>query len=304
MGSGAKSPAGSGGRAAGLLLMTTAAGRVWRRAPLWRLVLTAALAFGVLSALYPAPSLHLPLWLHLPKGKQAAAVPPAPPPPPQAKGSVEARVMPVEPTMHGVITVAGRTVPLPAGDWHELAAAREEDVAEISDIVLGRWQGGALTGLLEVRASTGPAEGGQRAGVIKDCDSYDNFTSKWSDGGQTCWLIRKINIPAPGTDPAAAHTMIGASLARLQMLGVTAPPWLAAAVWSHASGSEMMNYALMVANGRDMHDQSAALASLQGWMTRFAPLLRRGFDGRLDPAAVRTLGRDPGSTAGAGNPRG
>ena len=286
--------------------MTTAAGRLWRRAPLWRLVLTAAIAFGVLTALYPAPSVplpswvHLPPWLHLPQWTQAGHAPAAPPA--QRKGSVEAAIMPPGPPLHGTLTVAGRTVPLPAGDWHELVAARDEDVAEISDLVLGRWQGSALSGLLEVMASTGPADHGEPAGVIKDCDSYENFASKWSDAGNTCWLIRKINVPPPGADPQAAHTMIGAALARLQVLGVTAPAWLSAAVWSHAQGSEMMNYELMVANARDAHDQSAALGSLQSWMTRFAPLLRRGFDGKLDATAAAGLARDPGFV-GAASPR-
>ncbi len=271
-------------------------------------MLTAALAFGILTALYPAPPLplpswlHLPPWLHLPQWTQAARAPA--PARTQPKGSVEAADMPAEPAFHGTLTVAGRTIPLPAGDWHELVAARAEEAAEISDLVLGRWQGGALTGLLEVMASTGPADNGQSAGVIKDCDSDQNFVSKWADAGNTCWLIRKIELPVPGTDPAQAHTVIGAALARLQVLGVTVPARLSVAVWSHAQGSEMMNYELMVANGRDAHDQSAALASLQGWMARFVPLLHRGFDGKLDAGAAAALARDPGYTSAAGNPRG
>lgn len=286
--------------------MTTAAGRLWRRAPLWRLVLTAALAFGVLAALYPAASFHLPANLHLPPWLHLPSSGPAPrtSTPTQARGSVEAADMPAQPAFHDTFTIAGRTVPLPAGDWHELVGARAEAAAEIADVVLGRWQGGALTGLLRLIATTGPADNGRAAGVIEDCNGYGNFAVKWSDAGHTCWLIRRIDLPAPGTDPQAAHTMMGAALQRLQVLGVTAPAWLSAAVWSHAQASEMMTYELMVANGRDPHDQSAALAALQGWMGRFVPLLRRGFDGKLAVSQVSPgLARDPGFAA-AGGPHG
>ncbi len=284
----------------------TAVGRLWRRAPLWRLALAATLVFGALTALYPAPPprlpswihrpawLHLPPWLPSPPAPQAATASPAASPSRDASGVV---ATPIDPPLHGTLTVGGRTVPLPAGDWHELVAGRNEQAAEITATVLGRWQGARLTGFLKVLATTGPADGGGEAGVDAECNSNSNYErATWSDTGRTCWFVRKTDIPPPSEAAAGpARDIDDAAMRRIRDLGVAVPAWLSAAVWSHADGSEMMVYELLVANGRNPNDQSAALGAVKAWMSRFAPFLHRGFDGKLDPNSIRAAARDPGA---------
>ena len=262
----------------------TASSRLWRRAPLWRLTLAAAGSFGVLTSLYPAPSLHVPHWL-------PAALRPNPPgATAQKQGSVIGANTPIEQTITGTVRVAGRTMPLPTGAWHELEAARAEEQAELSWVVLGRWEGGALTGLLSVLATTGPADGPGTAHVAPACTSYGNFTVRWSDNGQTCWLVRGLTPPAPNAATPGKRTVLDLAFGRLHVLGITVPATLSTTLWSHVSGSEILNYELMVASSHGRADGPAALAAMQNWMVRFAPLLRRGFDGKSQGSAGDLLG--------------
>ncbi len=265
----------------------TAAARLWRRAPLWRLTLAATASFGVLASLYPTP---LPQAL----GRlQAALAPRSAAIMPQKQGSLIGANTPIEHTFTGTLTVAGRTVPLPGGAWHELEAARAEAQAELNWVVLGRWEGGALTGLLSVLATTGPADVSGAAHASPACTSDVNFTTRWADHGHTCWLVRGFDPPEAGAVPPGKATVIELALDRLRTLGITVPGRLSATLWSHADGSELLNYQFMAAN-RSPADGPAALAAMQNFMARLAPLLRRGFDGKLEPRSAGALARDPG----------
>ena len=105
-------------------------GRLWRRAPAWRFCLITAVAFTGLAAMFPPAIPHLPVFhRHHPGADKPAdvahynALSAAAPTVPTDTGMIH--MPPLDAGRSGIVPVAGRLLPLPAGVWHELALARD-----------------------------------------------------------------------------------------------------------------------------------------------------------------------------------
>ena len=245
----------------------SATGRLWRRAPLWRLALASAVTFVALSALFPTPSL-LALFARLTAGTPwaratGAAAPTAPAVPP-----VIGDYPPFAATFAGTLHFAGRILPLPAGTWHELLAEREEHGTELDLMVLGRIEHGALTGAIIANASVIPADGPIQPHLPFGCfDARSAVAVPPSDGGpHDCWFTRTADL---------AHLERRAS-ERLAKMSITVAPTLVATTWSRVEGgdAEIVTIAVPATARSTVRSQSA-------WMRLWRPLLRRGFDGKL-----------------------
>ena len=254
----------------------TAAARLWRRAPLWRLLAGATLCFGTLTILYPPPFLQTAL-------RRLDAPSPA--------ASTDAQGIGTRPDMtpsdRSVEPIAGRVLPLPAGDWHQIMAGRFERDSEINEMVLARFRHGTLTGLIDVLASTGPATA--RSEMPAECNDPTNYSShdrpSRSEVGRECWVVRSVLIPAV---TGGRHTIPFAALDRLRATGVTLPASMTRASWFRTAGHEFMTVII------DLPGTSPA--RVESWMAGWAGLLARGFDGTLKPSNVTArIDRDPAS---------
>ena len=229
----------------------SAANRLWRRAPLWRLSLAAALTFTVLTALYPPPQLRRATagWLT--------------PTPTTPKNVVSAPPLD-EPPEHGTTRLAGRLIPLPPGDWRPILAARFNPGPEVSEIVLARIEHGQLTGLLDAAGTTTPTKA--VFGLAHDCldptDYAAHIVPPGTEAGRECWLVH-----AP--IQAHPHTIADAALDRLRQTGVDLGPPATTAAWFRTIPGEFLTVRLDL--------PGAHPAQVQTWMTTYAKRLSHAF---------------------------
>jgi hypothetical protein len=223
---------------------------LWRRAPLWRLAAGATLTFGVLSALYPAA------WVA--RGLSAAL--------PVAPARIDRTPVvigpPLTPSRRGTFRLAGRVLPLPPGDWHEVLAGRFEPGPEVNEIVLVRLSKAALTGLIDATGTTGPAVG--VAGLPTACVDPTDLASHTDSGGTECWFVGRAPPPAPVPE-GRSRSMLDGALDRLRGQGVVIPAMMVRGGWARDGGGEKVRVTF------DMADMSAdrVEALLKGMLPRF-----------------------------------
>ena len=248
----------------------SAFGRLWRRAPLWRLAVGATLTVAALCALYPSPMLQRALASLNPDGS-----------PPPATNSVAVPSMIA--TRRTLMPIAGRQLPLPAGDWHEVLTGRFEMAGENVETILARFTRGKLTGLIDAIATTSPSEG--RFPLPPACLNPTNFAAHQQTDGSACWFV--ANTPPDEPGPADRPTIDEGARSRLRQLGVAMPSAMIRGAWFRAGDGEFMDVAIDLPS--DHPDRVETW--LKGWM----PLLDNGFDGTLRAAQVTArLARDPG----------
>ncbi len=241
----------------------SAAGRLWRRAPLWRLSLGATLTFAALTALYPQPPLERALSSLLARDPRPGA-------------ATGVSVPPLAPARNTLTAFAGRSLPLPPGDWHEVLAGRFEPQTEVNEIVLARLQRGRLTGLIDASGTTGPSKTG--LGLPQACLDPTNYAAHVPPGHpDRCWLIRDT----PPSPPGPPSTILDAARDRLARLGVIIPSAMTRAVWFRTAGGEFMTVQI---------DLPARPDRTEAWMKRWSTLLDRGFEGTLHPSQMNAQG--------------
>lgn len=227
----------------------TAFRRLWKRAPLWRTAFVVGLASAGLTAFFPTSTLkQLAPWLPGASPLAPAASPDAVPPGDAASGNTpgpgtasvgDNQIGLPNPTLtvHGSITIAGHTMPLPLGDWHPILTGRDGPRGEVSQQFFARTSHGVVTGITFVEATQIPIPNDAIADPEAPC--HDDRSS----------LVRLAHIPTSSGPPALeclsteattitqsfiANTPFGAQgLERLRTLAFPVPPLAVMVIWSH-----------------------------------------------------------------------
>ena len=282
----------------------TAIGRLWRRAPAWRLTLAAAVAATGLAAMFPPA---LPRWPFAARPAPAAggAVPgaapsaryvPQPDAPPPDYGTIESP--PLGAGRSGIVPFAGRQVPLPAGTWQELVLGRSGGADAVQVTVFGRMDARRLTGLMllaapdPLSAAAGPVAGPQ------PCYAADAVAHQIIPAGPNqsllaheCWTITPFDL----TDAAARarqDNVLRAGLDRLDRMGIAVPEHMLGTRFLRSDETGWLTALLLLPDHRG--DGPAVLRRLEEWVRRFAPAFHKGFDGTLTAADLPpAVARDP-----------
>lgn len=245
----------------------SAATRLWRGAPLWRLTLACAVAFVALASLYPPAYLER---VSRPLARTVGGT--------AGSGAAVAPAVALTPDFGTAVSrvahVAGRSVPLPAGAWHPLVVFRDEHATEVDIEAFARVSGHHLTGLIFVSANVLPVDPPLRPSLPAGCfDSRSAFTGLPNADGQQsddCWFATGVPIE-PGVTV----------FRRLQELAIDVPPALVGGIWTGIDQTDFERVTLAVPG-----DGTDALRARAAFMRRWRPLLRRGFAGTLRPAEV------------------
>ena len=278
----------------------SAVGRLWRRAPAWRLSAAAAVAFTALAAMFPPP---LPRWLPrhaTPTMTAPTADRDAGPryvPQTQAAAAPDYGIAvfpPADAGRTGIIPFAGRQLPLPAGSWQELVLARSAGAAADQASLLGRIEHGRLTGLL-LAASPGPVSGGGLpAGGFSPCFAPDAIahqiiptTSAQGPMARECWTLTAFDAAQSRPDE-----MMRGGFERLDRMAVAVPDHMLAMRYLRTDDTGWLTVLLL------LPDRSAQPPGdsrrLQAWIRRFVPILHKGFDGTLTAGELTpAIARDP-----------
>lgn len=278
-------------------------GRLWRRAPAWRLTLAAAVAFTALAAMFPPPR---PAWLRAPS--PAHAIAPADPtqasphfaPPPAAPPSDYGVVAfpPPGPDRTGIIPVAGRQVPLPEGTWQELVLARSGGAVAEQASLLARVADGHLTGLL-LAASPGPVAqedapfGGIAACFLPGTIAHQIIPTTAADGpmARECWTFTPFDRE-DGAARADSDEVMRGGFDRLDRMSVSVPRHMLALRYIRTGQGGWLSVLLLLPDRRG--DGPDATRRLQAWIRRYEGALHKGFDGKLSPADLTAATvRDP-----------
>lgn len=269
-------------------------GPLWRRAPAWRLCLVSAVVFTGLAAMFPPAVPHLP-WLH---GRPNAADPLAhytslPAAPVADKGVIH--LPPLDAGRQGIVPVAGRSLPLPAGVWHELALARYVGADPVQLTVLDRVEANRLTGLI---VSTAPLAQSPSAGPVYTplpCANPSRIAGhimppQPNDSPLTheCWALAQADMRQLATAKDTSDLMQRA-MARLGSMNIAvADSMLVVSTMSSDDNGWLMNDIFLPA------DRPGAAKRVQDWAARFFPAIQKGFDRTLTSADLPpSVIRDP-----------
>ncbi len=291
-------------------------GRLWRRAPAFRVCLLVALAGTALAVMFPP---HLPAIVTTPHARGAddhatgeqARFTPQPAKPPLDYSSID--LPPLETQRSRLIPFAGRQVPLPAGNWVEVALLRSGGPLAVQAVVLARLRSSRLTGMIVVIGTPPVEPEALRAQPMERC--VDASVPMIRDAAPTlhrdqtmrdCWSTSPLSMTAlKGT--GSQDALVKQSLDRLNTLGVILPADLSTSYYVRAGDHGGLTMRIMLADGgaagkdRAAGKDGAGVAMdrrTQSWMQRWVPLLRRGFDGALKPAEVTAqAARDPAAGA-------
>ncbi|EHH68972.1 hypothetical protein [Gluconobacter morbifer] len=307
----------------------TAFGRLWRRAPLWRTSLCMTVGALGLAAFYPTPALKKAMpWLpgHLPGQHPSASGPQGPGGPgPNGPGgnapdSPADQVGIPDPgiTERGSLTIAGRILPLPAGDWHPILTARSGPKGELSQQVLARTDRGVVSGVIVARATQQPLSADFAEQLETPCHDDRDYASHIVEKpgvSQECSYTSNAVLAnkTVSTDP-----FITAAFNRMRTLGFPIPTLMINVGWYHAAfqskdsvnietvetlvapieeGSRQLLAPPQYWNKTAIHsnpDAARFIGDLDRWMVRWSTVLRRGFDGTLDPQTLSpSLTMDP-----------
>ncbi|HET9018858.1 MAG TPA: hypothetical protein VFN46_04695 [Acetobacteraceae bacterium] len=272
-------------------------GRLWRRAPAWRLALAVAIGFTALAAMFPPA--HLP-WRQThappPTDGTAARYVPQPAPPPSDYGVVA--FPPIGPGRAGIIPFAGRQLPLPAGSWQELALARSGGAVAEQGVLLGRIEAGRLTGLM-LAAGPGPV-GGEASPVpavaacfVPDAIAHEIIPAAASASplARECWTLAAFDREGAGS-AAQTDDVLRGGFDRLARMGVAVPRRMLALRYVRTDEGGWLTALLLLPDRAD--DRAGAGKPLQAWIRRYAGALHKGFDATLTPADLTpSVVRDP-----------
>ncbi|AHK71576.1 hypothetical protein AD931_12210 [Gluconobacter oxydans] len=307
----------------------TAFGRLWRRAPLWRTSVIVTVGALGMAAFYPTPALKKAMpWLpgHLPGATPYNAGSGASQPDGQQGGQsggapgLGDQIGVPDPgiAQHGSITIAGRTLPLPAGDWHPILTARSGAHGELSQQVLARTDRGVVSGVIVVRATQQPVPADLAEQLETPCHDDRDYAAHISDKAgvsQECSYTSNavLENQSVSTDP-----FITAAFSRMRTLGFPIPSLMINVGWYYAAaagkgtahietvetlvapiehGSRQLLAPPQYWNKASVHknpDAAQFIDALDRWMIGWSRVLRQGFDGTLDTGTlVPPLINDP-----------
>jgi hypothetical protein len=289
----------------------TVLGRLWRRAPAWRVCLVTAVACTALAAMFPPA---VPRWQDLSRlwaaktgapGPAAAlggdkGVPhyaPAPTPGPLDYSTIDSP--PLGEGRTGIIPFGGRSLPLPTGAWQELVLARSGGEHPVQLAVLDRVTDGRLSGLLLVTASS-PWGGAGQVGLPQACVSPEIVARHITPDrpeqeplSHECWTLTAVSLSQLASH-AANDDPLGRALSRLGQQNVPVPDTALALTFVRSSANGLMNVTLFVPARGPV--SRAATRPQQDWAARYQAILHKGFDGTLKPEDLTPASiRDPGA---------
>ena len=266
----------------------SALGRLWKRAPVWRLCLISGIAFTGLAAMFPPP---IPRWLPthtVNVNPHFVSQPDAAPP-----DYSQTELLPPGHDRSGVIPFSGHRLPLPAGTWQNIVLAQDGGAASVQVVLLARVEDQRLTGL-ELAAAPSPLSGSVAApGALSPCYAPNAVVHQNSqvEGANPlaheCWGLSSSGM---GSDAALVKddTVLQHGLDRLQKMGVTMPGHMIVLNYLRSDETGWCQVLLMLP---DRHDESNR--KLQAWARRFVPLLHKGYESTLTAADLAAIGRDP-----------
>jgi hypothetical protein len=208
------------------------------------------------------------------------------------------------PPLHGgrstLIPFAGRQLPLPAGEWVEVALLRAGGPLAVQAMALARLRSGRLTGIVVATGTPAVEPAALLAQPARQCvDETDPVMQGVAPAphpdhaAQDCWSVTRL-VTARLRDAESRNPILKRSLDRLDTLGVLLPARFAASYYVRATQRGGLSVRILLAAGTD---EVAMQRRTESWTRRWALLLRRGFDDALDAAEVTSaLARDPAAT--------
>lgn len=213
-------------------------------------------------------------------------------------------------TQQGGLRLAGRIIPLPAGEWHPILAARTGPHGEISQQVLARTSLGVVSGVIVVGASQQALPVQAVNDLELPCHDDRNYASRIVEkqgAVEECAYIGNAFI-TPGS--ANGSPFVSAAFDRMNTLGFPIPPLMITIGWYHAAvqgtqgvqvetvetliapielGSRQLLAPLPVWTKDAIKTNPAAekfISDTKAWMPGWTDLIRKGFDGKLDANAI------------------
>jgi len=267
-------------------------GRLWRRAPAWRLCLIGGVVFTGLAAMFPPPLPHIP-WpgsAGTSAGGASASYHAAAGTTTDAPHSDEAygSLPPFGAGRSGTIPFAGHQIPLPPGTWQDLLVMRTGDGDQA--LILGRIDGGKLTGLMLASAPTPTSNSAGPVSLPPACYVPSAIAQNVTPSGpgesplrHACWTLlaidmQKANQAADPADP------IRRAIDRLAPLDIAVPTEMLAlnSIRSDETGALAVRLflpgsdsALTGAGGK------ARMKGLGAWIDKYEALLRKGYEHSL-----------------------
>lgn len=283
----------------------SAFGRLWRRAPTWRLCLFAAITFSALTALFPpsAPSDWVRAARSWAEARYAGVQAPAPDAGSHytatpATGPLDYSTMlspAAGPDRKGILAFAGRQLPLLAGAWQEVVLARSGGPVAVQVEVLDRVEADHLTGLV-VAAAPGPlSNAAGRPGLPELCIAPDTVfrqimpATEQSPLDRECWTLSLADMTEAGIAKQRDDALARA-VGRLHETKVAVPSQMLALRYYRSDAFGWVIVAVFVPDRRPAVPARRA----QDWARQFSAALHAGFDGTLTPAKLTAdATRDP-----------
>lgn len=271
----------------------SAIGRLWRRAPAWRLCLVTAIVCTGLAAMFPPglPQLRWPGGLSRhPDNPLHAMFNPKTVPTPPRNGLLT--LPPPDPGRQGIIAYAGRLLPLPTGNWQELAVARADGADLEQAMLLDRVEGGRLTGMilaLAPSALSGAAGPVDLPTVCNDPARLAGYVTPVLPGQSPLthefWAITSLDMQKKNEQ--SRDDILPRGLQQLGALNVAVPDHMLAVVFVRSDETGWRETTIMTPDRHDLH-------RLTDWATRFAAVMHKGFDHTLSAADLKpSVARDP-----------
>lgn len=291
----------------------TAVGRLWRRAPGWRVCLIAAIAFTALAAMFPPA---LPPWLtHWPfahplagadAGDTAATANSGKPaaaryvrqPDPALPDYETIESPPFGPGRAGAIPFAARLLALPSGTWQELILARGSGAVAVQAALFGRVEDRHLTGLMLAAAPDPLAGAAAPVTGLAPCFATDAIAHQivpaTPDQGpltHECWTLTAFDM-RDAVMRSGLDDVMRAGLDRLDGMSIIVPDHMLALRYLRSDETGWLTALLLLPERHA--ERPGADPRLPAWAKRFAALLHKGFDGTLTPGELAAgNGHDP-----------
>ncbi len=283
--------------------------RLWIRAPTWRGALLLGVALSGLAVLYPPP-LRRPV-----PGARYVSTPLVPSPSPAAVPAATPALAPpartADPNLPAfgavvatTVRFAGTNVPLPRGEWRVVAAmgGRTPQGQVAASSVLAQVTNGALNAAVILFAVVPPSA--TRGGFSADplCQSphslFSRVFSAVDHGPQACWTVEAI--AAQDWDAADTPPFVRSGVAELKQQGTALPTVVLRAYFAHADADHLLTMQVIEAvpsplqapfgwqmeEVRRTPDKLARVVRLRDWAQRWNVLVRRSFEGQLNPMDV------------------
>ncbi len=260
-------------------------GRLWRRAPAWRFCLFTAVTATALAAMFPpTPPAWRPRWWPT----ADTATPHYTPQPQTPAPAYDAATFPPPGAeRHGIIPLAGRQLPLPAGSWQELALIRGGGELQLDLLVLARIEDSQLTGLIQASTPNLPGTLSGRAELPPRCLAPGSLAHRITPANlndpaeHECWTLVPADLTQGPWQPGQ-HSVERAVLERLAQLRVITPTHMLSFSYIRTDDSRVQTVTLLLPDNRQ--SSRGQVQRLQDWMNRFETRLSKGFSGNLTNA--------------------